>query len=86
VANWPGALGANQARAIVYKNGASSEVQFNILQASEGNSAQVLSDSLVCSAGDYLEVWANQGSGSAVSLSWVHFTARLVSTATGPAS
>lgn len=82
--NWPGALGAaNMGRAQIQINTTTvTNTKFNTVPGSTGNYASVLSGLEVMNAGDFLEVYANQNSGSPITLTAFRLCVYLVSLAT----
>jgi hypothetical protein len=65
---WQSTLAAADGRAEVRINGVQSTSRFNIQRGSGGNASSVCAGYEVLQAGDYIEVWANQNSGSSVGL------------------
>ena len=57
---WPIALGAGDGRAQVQVNGVASDVRFNTIRGSAGNSASACGGLVVLNAGDYVEIAANE--------------------------
>lgn len=82
--NWPGALGAaNMGRAQVQVNTSTvTNTKFNTVPGSTGNVSAVLSGLEVMNAGDFLEVYANQNSGSTITLTSFRLCVWLVSAVT----
>lgn len=82
---WPGTLGSNAGRMEFRQNGSASAApyaHFNTMLGSTGNDASVASGVLVfAAAGDYAEVYANQDTGSSVTISY-SIGMRRISTAT----
>lgn len=68
---WPGGLGSNDGRAEFRLNGsgtASNTARFSIARGSVGNAPSVASGTVIFTAsGQYLELYANQASGSTIS-------------------
>lgn len=79
---WPGTLGTNEGRAEIRVNGVLTTFRnrFSTERGSVGNATSVLSGLEVLAAGDYVEIFANQGSGSTNALS-VRFALHRVSSA-----
>lgn len=68
---WQGSLGSAIGRAEVRLNGSgtsSNTARFNTMYGSSGNSAAIMAGTVVFTAPGYLEVYANQASGSTVTL------------------
>ncbi|MFE0329078.1 hypothetical protein ACFW08_20295 [Streptomyces sp. NPDC058960] len=67
--NWPAGLGSADGRAEVRVNGASTQlVRFNTERGSSGNCISVCAGYLVLNSGDYVEIYANQNSGTTLAL------------------
>jgi hypothetical protein len=82
---WPGTLGSAIGRAEVRLNGtgtSSNTARFNTMYGSSGNSAAVIAGSVIFTAPGYLEVYANQNSGTTITALIASLTMRRVSSAT----
>ena len=64
----PPGLGTNDGRAQAQINGTATDVRFNTIRGSAGNSASVCAGLLVLNAGDFLEIAANQNTGTAFNI------------------
>jgi hypothetical protein len=65
---WPGTLGTADARAEVRVNGVQALSRFTTMRGSGGNMTSVAAGYEVLAAGDYVEIAANQNSGSSTPL------------------
>lgn len=80
--NWPGTLGNNIGRAQIEINGSGTNTKFTSVPSSSGNISATCSGLEVLNAGDYLEVYGNQASGSTITLANLRLCVWLVSAAT----
>jgi hypothetical protein len=65
---WPGALGTADARGEVHVNGAQALTRFSTERASGGSMSSVCAGMEVLNAGDYVEIFFNQNSGSTLTV------------------
>lgn len=84
VVTWPATLSTSDGRGEFRVNGSGTAIttgKVSIVRGSGGNATGVASGSVVLAAGDYMELYVNQGSGSTCSLI-VALTLTRISTAT----
>lgn len=77
--NWPGTLGANDARGQFAVNGGSAitTAKVDTVRGSSGNITGAISGSVVMTAGQYLEMVLNQNSGASVTVIAALYMSRL---------
>lgn len=81
--NWPSTLGTNNGRAEIHINGTTvTNTKFGSVAGSSGNISASCAGLEVLNAGDYLEVYANQATGSTITLGGLQLCVWLVSLAT----
>jgi hypothetical protein len=80
---WPSTLGTSTGRARIQINGSNvTNTYFSVTAGSTGNYAASCGGAEVLNAGDYLEVYANQSSGSTIAITSLRLVVSLISLAT----